>query len=118
MSTLSTPPSRSAAQVRRFPRRVLVAACLVPVLVIGQFALVAVVPVVLVLVGTFRSPQLRALRGWAIALGAAYAVPLASWALNPDRAQSLSKDIAPVAAGVVVAAALAVVVRHLTLRRS
>lgn len=113
-SSTTAPPSR---RERRTRRRVLVSAWLVPVLVLGQFALVAVVPVVLVLVGTLRSARLQALRGWAIGLAAAYAVPLAIWAFSPDRAQSLSKDIHPVFAGLVVAAALAVAVRGHLLRR-
>ena len=112
-----TGPAPASRRERRSRRRVLVSAWLVPVLVLGQFALVAVVPVVLVLVGTVRSAPLRALRAWAIGLAAVYAVPMAIWAFRPDRAPSLSKDVHPVLAGLVVAAAVAVAVRAHLLRR-
>ncbi|MGA6167273.1 hypothetical protein [Amycolatopsis magusensis] len=97
---------------------VIISAWAVPVLVLGQFAMVAVVPVLIVLIGTFRNRGLRPLRWWAAALGAAYATPLALWAIGPDRAPSLSKDMHPVLTGVVAATALAVAVAYHLLRRS
>ncbi|MFD6157033.1 hypothetical protein ACFWF7_04790 [Nocardia sp. NPDC060256] len=101
---------RNRAEHARYPaaRSVIIAAWAVPVLIVGQFAMVAVVPVTVVLIGTLRDARLRSLRPWAGALAVAYAVPLGIWILRPDRAQSLSKDMHPVLAGVVVAAGLAV----------
>ncbi|MBW0117131.1 hypothetical protein [Pseudonocardia abyssalis] len=95
---------------RTAPRWVVAAAWAVPVLVLGQFAMLAVVPVVGLLVASLRDARLRALRGWVAALAAAYAVPLVLWAVGPDRAPSLSKDMDPALAGLIVAAAAAVIV--------
>ena len=78
--------------------------------------MLAIVPVAVVLIGTFRTPRLRPLRWWAAALAALYALALGLWAIGPDRAPSLSKDIHPALAGLVVATAVAVVVRYFTLR--
>ncbi|MFI6172342.1 hypothetical protein ACIBCN_36575 [Nocardia sp. NPDC051052] len=99
-------------------RTVLISAWAVPVLIIGQFAMVAVVPVTLVLIGTLRDARLRPLRWFSAALATAYAVPLGIWILRPDRAQSLSKDMNPVLAGVIVVAATVVAVVHQLLRRA
>jgi hypothetical protein len=96
----------------RRSRSVLVAACAVPVMIVGQFAMLAIVPVAVVLVGTLRDARLRALRWWAVALAAAYATPLALWAIGPDRAPSLSKDMHPALAALVVAAGVAFVVAY------
>jgi fatty acid desaturase len=111
------PDSRSRRPSRRTPRSVIVSAWAVPVLVIGQFAMVAIVPVALVMLGTLRDARLRALRWWAVALAAAYATPLVLWAVGPDRAPSLSKDMNPVLAAVVVVAAVAFAVAFHVLRR-
>jgi hypothetical protein len=98
---------------------VLISAWAVPVLVLGQFAMLAVIPVALVLIGSLRNTRDRALHRWAATLTVAYAVPLALWAIGPDRAPSLSKDMHPVFAGIVVAAAIAVaVVNHLRRRNA
>jgi len=118
MSPASPAPAATASRATRVPRSVIVSAWAVPVLIVGQFAMLAVVPVAVVLIGTFRSARLRALRGWATALAGAYAVPLALWAIGPDRAPSLSKHMNPgvaalvVATSVVVAAAFHVVGRR------
>ncbi|WP_194833162.1 hypothetical protein [Nocardia sp. XZ_19_369] len=98
-------------------RPVLIAAWAVPVLIVGQFAMVAIVPVTIVLIGTLRDARLRSLRWWAAALAVAYAVTLAIWATRPDPAQSLSKDIHPLLAALVVVAGSAVAIRHHLLRR-
>jgi hypothetical protein len=87
---------------------VIVSAWAVPVLVVGQFAMLAIVPVALVVIGTVRDARLRALRGWAAALAVAYTVPLALWAIGPDRAPSLSKDMHPAVAGLLVATSVVV----------
>jgi hypothetical protein len=101
----------------RSSKSVIISACLVPVMVIGQFAMLAVIPVALVLIGTLRHPELRPLRWWSAALAAVYATPLVLWAIGPDRAPSLSKDMAPVFGWLISAAALAVVVAFTVLRR-
>ncbi|PXX71191.1 hypothetical protein DFR70_101613 [Nocardia tenerifensis] len=98
-------------------RSVIVSAWAVPVLIVGQFAMVAVAPVTLVVVGVLRDARLRALRPWAGLLAVAYAVPLGIWALRPDPARSLSKDMHPVLAGLVVASAVVVAVVHHLLRK-
>lgn len=96
---------------RRTPRSVVISAWAVPVLVLGQFSMLAVVPVVLVLVGTLRHPGLRSLRPYSTALAVAYATPLAIWILRPDGAPSLSKDMHPVFLVLIVAAAAALLVK-------
>ncbi|MFE9577551.1 hypothetical protein ACFYO1_14265 [Nocardia sp. NPDC006044] len=98
-------------------RSVLISAWAVPVLIIGQFAMVAVIPVVIALIGTLRDARLRPLRWLAAALAVAYAVPLAIWRLRSEPAQSLSKDISPFLAALVVVAAVVLAVAHHLLRR-
>jgi hypothetical protein len=105
-------------RTRPTPRTVIISAAAVPVLVVGQFAMVAILPVALVLVGTLRNARLRPLRWWAAALAAAYAIPLARWAIGPDRAPSLSKDMHPGFAALIVAAAVAVLVALYVVLRS
>ncbi|MEJ2860653.1 hypothetical protein [Actinomycetospora flava] len=87
----------------RTPRPVLVAAWVVPVMIVGGFAMLAIVPVTVVVVGVLRDVRLRALRWWAAALAVAYATPLALWAIGPDRAPSLTKDMHPAFAVLIVA---------------
>jgi hypothetical protein len=89
----------------------------VPVLIVGQFAMVALIPVIIVLVTALRNAGLRALRWWAFALTAAYATALVLWAALPDRAPSLSKDLHPVVAGVIIVAAVGAAITYHVLRR-
>lgn len=101
---------------RRLPRSALISAWAIPVLVLGQFAMLAIVPVAVLLVGSLRDARLRALR-WPVGiLAAVYATPLLIWAVRPDGAQSLSKDIHPGFVALIVAASAVVLVR-LHLRR-
>ena len=72
-----TSTTHTPAKTGRAPKSVLISLWTIPVLMIGQFALVAVVPVVLVLIGTLRDARIRPLRWWAVALAVAYATPLA-----------------------------------------
>lgn len=109
----ASPQTRTRA-ARSVPLPVTVAAWAVPVMVIGQFAMVAVLPVVTVLIGAHRSVRGRAARLAATLLAAAYAAPLVIWLVRPDGAESLSKDMHPVFAGLIVAASAALLV---TLRR-
>ncbi|WP_410639102.1 hypothetical protein [Amycolatopsis sp. lyj-346] len=94
---------------QRTSKAVLVAAWAVPVLVTGQFALVAGVPIAVVLIGSLRR---RTHRWWAAALAAVYAAALVLWLAGPSSAPSLSKYLSPVATalftavGVVVAVAV------------
>ena len=43
-----------------------------------------------------------------------YAVPFLMWVLNPQRAESLSKEIHPVSVGLIVAVSAAVLLRIYT----
>ncbi|GAB3833234.1 hypothetical protein [Kribbella italica] len=110
----TTQPTTEPA--RRRSRAVIISAFAVPVMVVGQFAMLAVVPVAVLVAGTFRNARLRALRWWAIALATAYAIPLAAWAIGPDRAPSLSKDMHPALAGVIVAASVAFIAAYFVSR--
>lgn len=113
MSITSPAPARTGGT----SRTVIISAVAVPVLVIGQFAMVAIAPVALVLIGTLRNARLRALRWWSAALAAAYAIPLAAWAIGPDRAPSLSKDMHPAFAALIVAASVAFIAAYLVNRQ-
>ena len=117
-TTASVPSNeRSATRPRRrTPLLLTVAAWSVPVLVLGQFALLAVVPVAGIAIETLVGARARALRRWALPLVIAYAVPLAIWIVRPDPAASLSKDIAPALVALVVAASIPLLVR-ITARR-
>lgn len=101
----------------RTPLPVLIAAWSVPVLVLGQFALIAGIPIAIVLIGTLRDRRLRALRWWNGALTAVYVVPLVLWALRPNSAPSLSKYMSPIATALFVATGAAVAIAHHVLRR-
>ncbi|MEV7045969.1 hypothetical protein [Amycolatopsis sp. NPDC051061] len=102
-------------------KAVLVAAWAFPVMVLGQFALLAGIPVAIVLARTPRSraPRSRAARWWSGLMAAGYVVPLAVWLLGPSTAPSLSKSLSPVATGVITAVgAVAAVGLHLVRRRA
>lgn len=90
----------------------------IAVLILGQFAMAAIIPIALALRTTWRWPHLRALRPWVAGLAAAYAIPLAAWAIGPHRAPSLSKDMNPGLAGLVIAVAIAVLARTTHFGRS
>ncbi|MDG9674099.1 hypothetical protein [Micromonospora sp. DH14] len=108
----STPPARRA------DRTAIISIWAVPVLVVGQFAMLAIAPVALALTVSLRHAHLRRLRRWTIALATAYATPLILWAIGPDRAPSLSKDMHPALAALIVLAALAAATAfHLDRRR-
>ncbi|WP_218023217.1 hypothetical protein [Nocardia altamirensis] len=113
-----TVPTTMSHRTRRpATRSVIISAWVVPVLIIGQFAMVAIIPVALVLIGTLRNAHLHALRWWAAALATAYGTALALWAIGPDRAPSLSKDLSHALAGIIVAAGIAVALRYHLMRR-
>ena len=110
-------PTPTRGQSRRAPASVTISAWAAPLLVVGDFALLAVVPVVLVLVGALRDPRVRSLRWPAGLLTAVYATPLAIWLLNPNRPESLSKDIDPVFVVLIVAASAVVLLTLYTRKR-
>lgn len=114
MSVTVTSPSPTTG---RRPRSAAIAAGAVAAMVLGQFAMLAVVPVVIVVVSTWRNVALRALRWWAAGLAVAFTTPLVLWAIGPDRAPSLSRDMHPALAAVVVAAAVAYVAAWIVVRR-
>lgn len=86
---------RVPANTRRAPRYVQIAAWSIPVLVLTQFSMVAVAPVAVLTVAALVDSRVRHLRWWVGLVTAVYAVPLATWAVRPDPAQSLSKDMHP-----------------------
>ncbi len=79
-------------------------------MVLGQFSFFAAIPVAIIVVAVMRRFRSGALRWWALALGAVYAAPMAIWALRPERAESLSKDMSPVFAVLIVVAACGVII--------
>ncbi|MFJ2766299.1 hypothetical protein [Streptomyces sp. NPDC087300] len=107
-----TEPARTD---RRIPLSVTISAWAVPVMVVGQFALIAALPVLIALFGALRSVPDRAVRRAAVPFGTSFAVPLAIWLTRPDGAQSLSKDMHPVFLALIVAASAVFIV---TLRRA
>ncbi|WSY48229.1 hypothetical protein OG948_41390 (plasmid) [Embleya sp. NBC_00888] len=78
-------------------------------MVLGQFALLAGVPVVVALVGALTRVRDRAVRAGAVLVTVAFAIPLTVWLARPDGAQSLSKDIHPAFVGLIVAASAALI---------
>jgi hypothetical protein len=118
--TIHTPTAIPAAPPKK-PRRahpvVVISAWAIPVLVVGQFALLALIPVILAVVFTLKDARSRALRWWVGALAAVYATPLLIWAINPERQQSLSKDISPIFVGLIVAFSVALLIKIHTRRK-
>jgi hypothetical protein len=92
--------------VRGLPIDFVISAWAIPTLVIGQFALLAILPATMLVVGTLRSPHRRELRWYTSALAASYATPLVIWAVRPGRAQSLSKDMHPALAALIIGISL------------
>ncbi|WAZ19165.1 hypothetical protein STRCI_000199 [Streptomyces cinnabarinus] len=103
MSATSMSPMR---QHRRVPLAVTISAWAAPVMVVGQFALLAAVPIVIALL---RARD-RAVRRAAGLVAAVYAIPLVIWLTRPDGAPSLSKDLHPVFLGLIPAASAVLIV--------
>lgn len=95
---------------RTVPLPVTIASWAVPVMIVGQFSLIAAVPVVITVFGALRHVPDRTARWAATLLAAAYAVPLVVWLTRPDGARSLSRDMSPLSFGLIVAASAAVIV--------
>ncbi|MFD3917615.1 hypothetical protein [Streptomyces sp. NPDC058595] len=81
-----------------------VSAWAVPVMVVGQLALLSAVPVVIALVSALCGVRGRAVRGAAALVAVMFAIPLVVWLTRPDGAPSLAKDMHPVFLGLTVAA--------------
>ncbi|GLY29878.1 hypothetical protein [Kineosporia sp. NBRC 101731] len=94
------------------PRAVIISAWAVPVMVAGQFAMLAIIPLGIAAAGILRNRQLRGLRGWVAALSAAYAAGLLLWAIGPDRETSLSKELHPAHMVVITALGVALAVAY------
>jgi hypothetical protein len=107
MTTTSTPPARTGG---RTPPAVAVSSWAVPVMVLGQFSLVAGVPVAIALVGALRHAGDRTVRWAAALLAVTYAIPLVIWLARPDGAPSLSRDMHPAFVGLIVAASAVLIV--------
>lgn len=87
-----------------------IAAWAVPVLVVGDFALLATAPVLVLLIGGFTSRRGRYMRWWVSALAIIYAIPLVQYLTDRD-AQSLSKDLSATWFVLITVAAGAALVR-------
>lgn len=116
MSDTTRPTVHTTAAPRRARLSAFISAWAVPILVLGEFALLAALPVVVLMVATLRDARMRSMRWWVAALAVAYATPLAVWLLRPGSAESLSKDMSPFAVGVVVAVSIAVIAKLHTRR--
>ena len=107
----------AARTPRGTPLYLHISAWAVPILVVGQFSMLAIVPVAIAVIGTLVDARIRPLRWWAGLLGAVYATPLAIWLLRPDGAQSLSKDMHPVFVGLIVAVSVVFLLKIYTRRK-
>lgn len=115
--TITDPSARTDTPSDGVRRSFVVSAWAVPTMVVGQFAMLAIVPVVLVLRSARRDQTSRAVRAWAVGLGAAYTASLAMWAVGPDRERSLSKDMHPAIAALIVTTSLGLLATHYLSRR-
>ena len=115
MSNIVTAPIQRS--VRRTPIYVHIAAWAVPTMVLSGFAMLAVVPVAMLVVGTLVDKRVKPLRWWAGLVAVLYATPLAIWILRDDGAQSLSKDMNPILGGLIVAAGVAFLIKVYTRRK-
>ncbi|WP_172383304.1 hypothetical protein [Streptomyces sp. MNP-20] len=109
MTTTVAARRAPARPTRRVPRSVTVSAWAVPVMVIGQFALLSGLPVAVALVGAVRRVREPAARWAATVLAVTYLVPLVVWLTRPGAAESLSKDMHPVFAALMVTASAALI---------
>ncbi|PXA72002.1 hypothetical protein [Cryobacterium arcticum] len=113
-TTLTARPQRAA---RRTPIYIHIAAWAIPALVLGEFAMLAIVPVATLVIGTLADSRVKPLRWWAGLVAVAYATPLVIWLLRADGAQSLSKDMNPVLGALIVAVAAAFLIKIYTRRK-
>jgi hypothetical protein len=111
MSNKTIPAAAPSPCSGRSPTYVTVSAWAVPILMVGQFALVAALPVILIGYAVIMDRRSRALRWWGVALFALYAAPLIVWLSREDGAPSLSKDIHPAFVALITATALVILVK-------
>lgn len=104
-SALPTTPQQG------FPRYFQISAWAIPIMVIGQFSMIALAPVLVVLVSSFVDRRSRSMRPWTLGLAIAYLIPLAIKTVRSEPAPSLSKDMHPLLLLLIVAAAAALLVR-------
>ena len=94
-----------------------IAAWSVPLLVLGQFSMLAIIPLAALVVATLADARVRALRWWTGLLAVLYLTPLAIWLIRPDGAASLSKDMHPVFIVLIVLAGAALLAKIYTRKR-
>ena len=102
---------------RRAPLYIQIAAWAVPVLLLSGFAMIALLPVLVVLIGSCTDIRSRYLRWWAVAVAALFSIPFVILNVRPDPAPSLTQDMHPVFLVLIVAAAAALLVRLYVGRR-
>lgn len=95
----------------RAPLYMHIAAWAVPVLLLTGFAMIALVPVLVALIGSLTDVKARYLRWWAAAVAVLYAIPLTILNVRPDPARSLTQDMHPVFLALIVAASAALLIR-------
>ncbi|MDJ0392441.1 hypothetical protein QMK17_03720 [Rhodococcus sp. G-MC3] len=96
---------------QRFPRYFQISSWAIPVMVVGQFSMIALLPVLVLVIASLADSRTRALRPWTLGLAVAYFIPLAIMKLRADPAQSLSKDMHPILLALIVAAAAVLLAR-------
>lgn len=95
-STAGSPAAGRNRLGRIVARTAIISAYVATILVPTGFAKIAIAPVILVFAATLAGPSLRRLWWAASALFIVYAIPFVQYAVNPNREQSLSKDMDPV----------------------
>lgn len=107
----------SKRTTRRTPPYMHIAAWAIPTMIVGGFAMLAVVPVAMLVIGTLVDTRVKPLRWWAGLVAVVYATPLVIWIFRDDRAQSLSKDMNPALGALIVAASVAFLIKIYTSRK-
>ena len=112
--------SSSQPPTTRHPRTPVyfhIAAWSVPLLVLGQFSMLAIIPLAALVIATLADARVRALHWWTGLLAVLYLTPLAIWLVRPDGAASLSKDMHPVFIVLIVLAGAALLAKIYTRKR-
>ena len=104
----------SISEERLISRTTIVSTWAIPIMVLTGFSFLATVPVLIVLISTIRNASLR---WWGVGLAAVFSVPWLIWLFRSDPARSLSRDMSPVLAALIIAIAVAMLVKIYTLRR-
>jgi peptidoglycan/LPS O-acetylase OafA/YrhL len=97
---MATPSTHSTSvlgrRARALERTAVISAWIATILVPTGFAKIAIAPIALMLLATLVGPTMRRLRWAALVVAGAYAIPFTLYAVNPDRARSLSRDMDPI----------------------